>query len=179
ADKGKLEYNFQKITDAEKRKFYNKKTNNGQEAIFEVRKNFNDFTFLNTFINQDFTNRFNLFTVGKRLSEDGQNIEYYIKSRKAEDYKKMLIDNLYHPPLVQVDTSKTDEKSLYLIHVFEGKQLYKEFIADTLLAIEFLWGGKVQLETTELIKPKNKNEDIIKKRVLYTCENKITQKSEI
>ncbi len=179
ANKGKLEYDFQKITDEEIRKSYNKNTNKGQEAIFEVRKNFNDFTFLNTFVNQDFTNRFNLFTVGKRLSEDKQSIEYYIKSRKAEDYKKMLIESLYHPPLISVDTGKTNEKNLYLIHRFEGKQLYKEFINDTMLAIEFLWGNKVQLETTELIKPQKKGEEIIKKRVLYTCENKITKKTEL
>lgn len=179
ANKGKFEYDFQKITNAEIRKNYDKKLHKGIDAIFEVRKNFNDFSFFNTFVNQDFTNKFNLFTVGKRLSQDGQSIEYYIKSRKAEDYKNMLIDSLYHPPYITVNTEKTTENKLYLTHHFEGKQLYKDFIADTMMGIEFLWGAEVQLETTELVIQKNKKEKYIKKRVLYTCKNKRTEKTEI
>ena len=40
---------------------------------------------------------------------------------------------------------------MYLAHVFEGKPLVKEFIANTMLGIEYLWGAPVKLETSEVI----------------------------
>ena len=36
------------------------------------------------------------------------------------------------------------------MHRFEGKPLVQEFIPNTMLGIEYLWGGKVQLETSEV-----------------------------
>jgi len=181
ANKGKMQYLYQKINDIEQRKNFNKKTKKGKEAIFEVRKNFNDFTFVNTFVNQEFVDEYNLFTVGKRLNEQEQVIEYYIKSRKAEDYKQMLINNLYHPPKITVDTKKTNEKNLYLVHTFEGKQLVKDYIADVMVGLEYLWGNQVQLETTEIFLKQKAGQEaqISNRKVLYTCKNKNVIKTEI
>ena len=55
----------------------------------------------------------------------------------------MMLESLYHPPLISVNKEKTTEDNLYLLHVFEGKQIYKPYIPDTLLGLEFLWGGQV------------------------------------
>jgi len=163
ANKGKLNYNFQKINNAETRENYDFKTNKGKETIFKLRSIFSDFTLINTFVNQDFVEQHDLFVVGKRMNQQKQTIEYYVKSRKAEDYKKMLIDSLYHPPHIEVNLEKTNENNLYLVHSFENKQLYKNYINDTLIGIEFLWGAQVQLETTE----------IIEKIVTINGENKV------
>ncbi len=176
ANKGKINIEFQKISEIEKRNNYNTNQGKGKEAIFSLRKNFSDFMLINTFVDQDFIDKHNLFVVGQRLNEQRGTVEYYIKSRKAEDYKQMLIDSLYHPPLIKVDTSKTDEDSLYLNHIFEGKQLYKSYIKDTMLGIEMLWGGAVRLETTDIMieKPKSEGEKPARKnvRVLYTMKDK-------
>lgn len=176
AEKGKFTREFQNITDLELRNTFQKNSLSGKDTIFEVRKYFNDFTFLNTFINQDFVDKYNLFVVGKKINPESQTIDYYIKSRKAEDYKKMLISNLYHPPYVTIDKNRTNEKNLYLVHYFEGKQLIKEFIPETLIGIEFLWGNQVQLETTEITIKDNKKEP---KKVLYTCKNRNVNKVDI
>jgi len=181
ANKGKLEYDFQKIKKIEDRKNYNKNLNIGRDAIFEVRKNFNDFTFVNTFVNQDFVDDFNLFVVGKRINEKEQVYEYFIKSKKGEDYKKMLIDNQYHPPYITVDENRTNDKNLFLVHHFENKQLYKQYIAETLIGIEFLWGNQVQLETTEIIKQQKANNgfELKNRKVIYTCKSKKVTKTEL
>jgi len=118
--------------------------------------------------------------VGKRLNEEKGTVEYYIKSRKAADYKQMLIDSLYHPPRIVVDQDKTDEDSLYLRHYFEGKQIYKNYIPDTLLGIEYLWGGRVHLETTEIVKSTSTEGKIGYKlvKVVYTAyERKVTKET--
>ena len=71
----------------------------------------------------------------------------------------MLFDSLYHPPHIEVDKEKGGEQGLYLGHAFEGKPLVEEFIANTMLGIEYFWGGPVQLETSEVasVSPPQKN----------------------
>lgn len=154
AEKGKLNYQFQQIDSIEDRENYNRKTGGGKQAIFLLRKYFSDFSLLNIFITQEFVDMHNLFVVGMEYNPERQSIVYFVKSRKAEDYKKMLLDSLYHPPYIVVDYDKTTEKNLYLRHNFEGKQLIQQYIPDVLIGLEFLWGGQVQLETIEIIREK-------------------------
>jgi stage V sporulation protein R len=85
---------------------------------------------------------------------------------------------------------KSSNKSLYLMHHFEEKPLVSEFIANTMLGIEYLWGGPVQLETSEIIptstsqgqnalpgslspiKAEDTEPDVKWQRVLYTMEKR-------
>jgi stage V sporulation protein R len=175
ANEGRLNYNFQQESDIEKRILYNRNLDQGKDFIFNVRRNFSDFMLLNTFIDQDFVSDYDLFVVGKRLNEQRGTIEYYIKSRKSEDYKSMLINSLYHPPFISVDSKKSNESNLYLIHHFENKQLVKDYIPDTLIGIEYLWGAQVQLETTEIYKKNNSaqgKEEFEYRKVIYTVKDK-------
>ena len=149
-DKGRYSIEFQKLADADKRKHFDKKTGTGRDFIFKVREDFGDFTFINTFIDQDFIDRHKLFVAGKRLNESKMAWQYYVKSRKAEDYRQMIMESLYHPPHIEVDQNKGDDETLYLVHNFEEKPLVEEFISNTMMGIEYLWGGPVQLETSEV-----------------------------
>ena len=181
ANKGKLNFYFQKNKNLIFRKEYNKDLNKGKEAIFNLRENFNDFTLINTFVDQDFIDKHGLFVVGKRLNIQRQTYEYYVKSRKAKDYKKMLINSLYHPPSISVEVDKTNDKLLYLKHKFEDKQLYKDYIQDTMIGIEFLWGASVSLETVEIINKRDNNTGKLSyenRKVLYTIsDKKLTKKN--
>jgi stage V sporulation protein R len=149
ANKGRRSYAFQRIRDMKRRQNFDAETGAGPGFVFRVREDFSDFMFINTFVDQDFVDRYKLFVVGRRLNGSKGVWEYYVKSRDALQYKQMLLDSLYHPPHVEVDETKTEENCLYLNHHFEGKPLVKEFIANTMLGIAYLWGGKVKLETTE------------------------------
>ena len=44
---------------------------------------------------------------------------------------------------------KSTDTCLYLSHRFEGRPLVRDYIANTMLGIEYLWGGTVKLETSE------------------------------
>ena len=89
----------------------------------------------------------------------------------------------------------TTEKKLYLKHLFEGKPLVRDFIANTMIGIEYLWGGTVMLETNEPVaapktettvfvvgptgqpKAETKKPVIKWQRILYTMEKrKLTRK---
>ncbi len=150
SDKGRYSIEFQKLADADSRNDFDKKTGQGKDFIYRIREDFCDFTFINTFIDQDFIDRNKLFVAGKRLSEKKMSWEYYVKSRKAEDYRQMIMEVLYHPPHIEVSENKGDDETLYLVHHFEEKPLVEEFISNTMLGIEYLWGGPVQLETSEV-----------------------------
>ena len=182
ANKGKYSYEFMKLNEIEKREKFDSSANKGREFLFHVRENFCDLTFLNTFINQDFIDRYKLMVVGQRINPQKGIKEYYVKSKKAKDYKEMVINNLYHPPFIKF--TKQENGSLYLNHLFEGKELIPDYIPNTLIGIEYLWGNKVFLETMEIDWDRMKeefdgsNSDNISqsetyfRKVLYTVENK-------
>ena len=188
ADKGKYSIEFRRLLDADKRDKFDAGTGQGQNFIFKVRENLSDFLFVNTFVDQDFITRNKLFVAGRRLNKAKMVWEFYVKSRKAEDYRKMLLDTLYHPPHIEVEPEKGKNKTLYLVHRFEEKPLVKEFIANTMMGIEYLWGGPVQLETSEVAsvtgsstptKEEKKEPEIKWQRVLYTMENRKLSKRNI
>lgn len=191
ADKGKYTMDFRKIMNIKDREKYDTGVKNGREYISEVRKNLCDSLFIEYFTDQDFVDRHDLFVAGRRLNQERMVWEYYIKSRKADDYKEMLREQLYHPPSIEVDQKNSNDGELYLKHHFEGKPLVNEFISNTMMGIEYLWGAPVQLETSEIVqsaqesrryggpspeKPQDKK-NIKWKRVLYTMKDrKLTKK---
>lgn len=146
-DKGKNSWGFQKIENLEERKNFDKKENKGGNFLFKLRENMNDFLLINNFVDQEFVDKNRLLLVGKRI-EFSQNselvVQYYIKSKKAEDYKKALLDSLYHPPKI---TFEKNENILCLKHHFEGKPLIRDYVENTMRGIEYLWGDRVELET--------------------------------
>ncbi len=181
-DKGKHLWPFQLLGDSYLRKKFDKKTGLGREFIFDIRQNFSDFTFINEFVNQDFITRNKLFVAGKRLNEARMVWEYYVKSRKVEDYREMLFGSLYHPPHISIDHEKGKKtNTLYMVHRFEEKPLLKDFVPNTLLGLEYLWGGPVELETHEVKAVASRTgrtadapspQDITWQKVVYTMKDR-------
>lgn len=147
ADKGKMSFDYRRIADNYARKLYNENTGRGKDFIFSIRENFCDSMFINAFIDQEFVDLHKLFVVDKRLNKERMTWQYYVRSRKAEQYKEMIADSLYHPPAITINVD--DDNALVINHVFEGKPLYRDYIEGALLGIEFLWGSKVCLYTFE------------------------------
>ncbi len=202
-NRGCYSLEYFRLHDEVERKHFDKARGTGMKFIFSVRENLCDFTFINSYIDQEFLNKHNLFVSGKRLNKERMSWEYYVKSRKTEDYKNMVINTLYHPPDIHVDHNKTMEQGpLYLVHTLEGKPLKVDFIENTMTGIEYLWGGSVRLETWEpamksphdrtpaifwnqspatpaSAEDKRKQEEIKWKKVLYVMENRKLLKREI
>jgi len=189
ADKGRISFDFRRLADVKARESFDSGSASGRDFIFSVRENLCDYLFLKSYLDQDFLDRHKLFVVGKRLDQQRMVWQYYVKSRKAHDYQQMLLNSLYHPPVISVDLSRGIEGALYLVHEFEGKQLVTEYIANTLLGIEYLWGGPVNLETSEakveaLSSSAGKREEpqagkISWERVLYSMNDKVLSKKNL
>lgn len=192
---------YKRLQDEVKRKDYNLKQGSGLDLIFSIRENLCDFTFINSYIDQEFIDKHKLFVAGKRLNKKRMSWQYYVKSKSAHAYKNMVIDTLYHPPDIHVDHPKTQQGPLYLVHNFEGKPLKIDFIENTMVGIEYLWGRSVRLETSEPVAPSAasahqrhvnfwnpmtaQNEEVPDpeavqwKRVLYVMENRKLLKREL
>ncbi|MFH1137150.1 MAG: SpoVR family protein [Pseudomonadota bacterium] len=149
ADKGRYSLEFRKLRDSRARDGFDSGRGDGDGFIFQIRENLCDFSFVNTFVDQDFINKNKLFVAGRRLDQARMVWQYYVKSRKAEDYRRMIMDMLYHPPLITVKEGGATNGDLDLVHHFEGKPLVRDFIANTMLGLEYLWGRPVNLETNE------------------------------
>ena len=148
-DMGCYSFDYYSLKDEVKKQKYNTRKNSGGQYIFKIRENMNDFTFINRYIDQEFLTKYHLFVSGKRFNQQRVSWEYYIKSKRAQDYKQMVIDTLYHPPEIRVDMEKSVNGILFLNHLFEEKPLKRDFLENTMIGIEYLWGGAVYLETSE------------------------------
>lgn len=173
-DKGRLQRDFEKIQDIQQRHGYDQQAGDGLAAIFSLRQTMSDSLFIRQFVTQDFVDRYELFVAGKRLNKGKRTWEYYVKSRKAEDFRRMLLDSLYHPP--SIGFAADTDGVLQLVHRFEGKPLVKDFIQNTLLGIEYLWGSPVRLKTHEVkkVEPKSSDQDksVTWEGVIYTMKDR-------
>ncbi len=188
-NKGRISHDYKYLQDKELREKFDKETDSGRDYIFLVRENCSDSMFINTFIDQDFVDLHKLFVTGKRLNKERMTWQYYVKSRDAEQYKKMVLDSLYHPPSVEIRV--TDDNSLLLEHVFEDKPLVKEYIKGTMLGIEYLWGGQVFLDTSEAMmrsaklpaqgikRDEKPPQEIVWKRVRYRMKDKVLSRKDL
>jgi stage V sporulation protein R len=194
-DKGKYSFDFQRTAGIRERADYDAGLGRGREFIFEVRKHFNDFMFVNSFIDQDFINKYRLFVADRKLNQSKMVWQYFVKSRRADAYRDMVLDKLYHPPHITAKTKKGEDNILYLDHKFEGKPLVGDYIAGTLLGIEYLWGAPVKLETSEVVQAPSSDgaggqfqwpvhgreearaEDVTWQRVVYVMKDRKLSKS--
>ena len=180
-DKGKTGFEFHRMSDAQARKKYDSNAGLGDDYIFKIRSDYCDYLFIKEFVDQDFTDRHDLFVTGKRLDPQRMVWQYYVKSRDAAEYRDMVLASLYHPPHIEIAPERGESGSLYLVHHFEGKQLVQEYIANTMVGIEFLWGAPVQLETSEAVietsrggagREGGEEAEITWQRVVYTIKDK-------
>lgn len=180
ADKGKLNYNFQKIRNIDTRDEFDAQSNTGKDTILNIRKNCDDAMLLN-FLDrdnfQDFVSKYKLNVIGRRLNLETEKWEYYIKSKNGEDYRQMVLDKLPHPPYIEYYIDQ--QGRLILDHYDEGKQLKSDFIPNVLRGLKYLYGDTVKLYTHEYELKSNRDyirwlagEEIstYKKRVGYTVK---------
>jgi stage V sporulation protein R len=184
AESGHYTNEFRRLTKCSDRAEYFSDEISGKDYIFNIRTDLCDTLFISNFIDQDFMSIHDLFVTGKRLNESKMVWEYYVKSRDYREYRSMLQAQLYHPPFITVVKDKNSDSSLHLLHHFEGKPLVQEYIANTMLGIEYLWGAPVHLETSEIVSSKQggnsqskregefNNKDLKWKNVIYTMENR-------
>jgi stage V sporulation protein R len=147
-NKGKFGKEYDECDDLEARKRWDHKLGLGRQKIFEVRKIYNDVTFIDAFITEEFCERLRLYVYGWD-SRAGKHVIVSKDWRQVKERLLFSLTNLGQPIVHVVDANHGNRGELYLKHRFEGVPLDVEKARDTLKNLHLLWRRPVHLETTE------------------------------
>lgn len=145
-NRGKFGPEYEACDDALTRERWNTEAGLGREKIFEVRRIYNDVTFIDAFLTPEFCREQKMFSF--RFNELG---DYYeIESREFQKIKQRLLFSLTNrgQPFISVlDGNYKNRGELYLQHEAVGIELKLDYARDTLTNLQKLWTRPVHLET--------------------------------
>ncbi|MBI4412211.1 MAG: SpoVR family protein [Deltaproteobacteria bacterium] len=125
---------------------WNRNLNLGRKKIFEVRRIYNDVTFIDTFLTPDFCLEHKLFA----FDYNRNNSTYEISSREFQAVKKKLLCQLtnFGQPFIEVmDANHGNRGELLLFHRHEGVDLRVDYAREVLKNIFTIWKRPVLVET--------------------------------
>jgi stage V sporulation protein R len=145
-DKGQFGKEWNDCDDSSARKNWDKKTGKGREKIFEIRRNYNDVTFIDEFMTEDFCVRNKMF-VYKFNKRTGR---YEVDTRDFDNIKKQLLFQLtnFGQPIIQVENANFENRGeLLMTHLFEGVEMQPDYMRETLRNLQWIWSRPVNLVT--------------------------------
>ena len=137
-NKGQFGTDWERCEDMAEKRNWNKDTNLGRKKLFQVRKIYNDLTFIDEFLNIDFCRRHGLFT----FAFDKRKQQYVIESRDFKTIKSKLLaslTNLGHPHIQVINGNYENRSELLLEHVYDGIPLDVAFAKATLKSLARIW----------------------------------------
>ncbi|MCX7977664.1 MAG: SpoVR family protein [Bdellovibrionaceae bacterium] len=145
-NKGRFGREWEECDDIEEKKNWDKKLNLGKEKIFEVRRFYNDVTFIDEFLTEDFCIRNKLF-VYKYNQKTGR---FEIDSRDFKAIKAKLLFHMtnFGQPIIRIEDANFENRGeLLLTHLHEGLDMQPDFMAATLKNVQAIWTRPVNLVT--------------------------------
>lgn len=145
-NKGQFGKEFEECDDFATRKRWDKQTGLGRSKIFEVRKLYNDVTFIDEFLTEDFAREQRLFTYGMNKSTG----DWEIQSREFREIKNKLLSqltNFGNPIIDVVDGNWENRGELMLRHTHDGVDLQGDWAQDTLEKLTMIWRRPVAITT--------------------------------
>ena len=147
-NKGRFGREYDECDDLEARRRWDRKLGRGREKIFEVRRVYNDVTFVDAFLDEEFCERLKLYVYGYD-SRAGRPVIVSKDWRKVKERLLFSLTNLGQPIVHVVEANYQNRGELFLRHRFEGVPLDFEKAKDTLKNLHRLWRRPVHLETVE------------------------------
>jgi stage V sporulation protein R len=151
-DKGRHGPAWDACDDYQQRARWDTGERQGHDKIFEVRRHYNDVTFIDEFLTPEFVRRHGLFT----YDFDPATNQYVITDRDFDAVKHRLLFMLtnFGQPRVEIcDANYLNRGELVLRHAFEGVPLKLDLARETLENLHALWRRPVHLETVVDDKP--------------------------
>ncbi len=118
----------------------------GREKIFEVRRIYNDVSFIDEFLTEEFVERHKMY----QHKRDPQTGEVKIVSRDFQRVKQTLlhhITNAGQPFIYVVDANYLNRGELVLAHKFSGIEVEAARAKEVLHSLRAIWGRPVHLLT--------------------------------
>lgn len=145
-NKGQFGREWDECDDVNERKHWDKKLGIGREKIFEVRKIYNDVTFIDEFLTEEFcvANKLFVYKFNKRTNQ------FEIDTRDFKAIKAKLLfqmTNFGQPIIKAVDANFENRGELLLSHLWEGIDMQPEYLNETIKNVFALWNRPVNLAT--------------------------------
>jgi stage V sporulation protein R len=145
-NKGRFGKEYDECEDLAVRKSWDHDLGLGMEKIFSIRQLYNDVTFIDEFLTEDFCREQKLFTY--KYNEKTK--QYEIAERDLDSVKKKVLfglTNFGRPFIYVVDGNYENRGELFLSHRHEGYDLKLNEAKDTVANVFRVWGRPVHLET--------------------------------
>ena len=146
-DKGQFGEEWEECNDIHKKENWNIPTNKGKEKIFEVRKFYDDLTFIHEFFTEDFCRKQEYFHW-----KHYPNGEYRLDSRDYQVIKKNLMARHINgglPSIKLMEPNYAGRGIMMLQHESDGRSLYDPYIGDVLQSLRAIWGNDIILATAD------------------------------
>ncbi len=147
-NRGRFGAEYMACDDPEKRRDWNRPTNEGRAKVFEVRRIYNDVTFIDEFVTPEFAADQKMFVYG----HDAQTGQLVVVDRDYTKVKNQLLaalTNFGNPIVKVVDGNHKNRGELYLVHEWVAGDLQLDQAQLTLQGLFRLWQRPVHIETIE------------------------------
>jgi len=145
-NKGRFGKDWDDCDNITERKTWDTKAGLGREKIFEVRRHYNDVTFIDEFLTPDFIRNHKLFNYA--FNKKTNNWEISDRDAKAiRDKLLTQMTNFGQPFIAVVDGNFENKGELLLKHQHEGTDLRQDYMRDTLANVNAIWARPVGLVT--------------------------------
>jgi stage V sporulation protein R len=145
-NKGRFGKEYDECDSFKARREWDRKSGLGRQKIFEVRRHYNDVTFIDEFLTAEFCLDQKLFTFG--FSDKRQRREIVEREfRKVKDKLLHMLTNFGQPIIAVVDGNHDNRGELLLVHEHDGIDLKIDDARDTLRNVQSLWRRPANLIT--------------------------------
>lgn len=145
-NKGQFGKEWEECDDLKAKKSWDTKAGLGREKIFEIRRNYNDVTFIDEFLTEEFCvqNKMFVYKFNKRTGQ------FEVDTRDFPAIKKKFLfqlTNFGQPIISVVDANFNNRGELLLVHLFEGVEMQPDYMQETMKNMVSIWSRPVNLAT--------------------------------
>ena len=145
-NKGQFGKEWEECDDLVAKKNWDKKLGQGRKKIFEVRKHYNDVTFIDEFLTEEFCvqNKMFVYKFNKRTGQ------YEVDTRDFPLIKRKFLfqlTNFGQPIISVVDANFNNRSELLLAHLYEGIEMQPDYMNETMRNLFAIWRRPVHVAT--------------------------------
>jgi stage V sporulation protein R len=145
-NRGRFGRDWENCDDVRERKNWDKKLGLGKEKIFEIRKVYNDVTFIDEFLTEDFCVQNKIFV----YKYDKKNDRFVVDTRDFKAIKAKLLFQMtnFGQPIIRIaDANFENRGELLITHMWEGLDMQPDFMSETMKNLYAVWTRPVNLVT--------------------------------
>jgi len=145
-NKGRFGKEWDECDDLRERRAWDRKLGQGRQKVFEVRKHYNDVTFIDTFLTTEFALEQKLFVYGFNEKRNS----WEIVDREFRKVKNKLLSQLtnFGQPIIEVVEGNFENRGeLLLAHKHDGQDLKGDYARETLKNLQSVWRRPCNLVT--------------------------------